>query len=129
MNGFPSQAWMAAFQDAVNRDQELALIGQHFTTSFLFQAGEARYVFRVEGGKLLQVIPEPRFDTAWTFALRAPLEHWLKFIRPLPPPLYNELFAMLMRVPEFKLEGDTLVAMQNVRALQRFMSLMRTARS
>ena len=47
----------------------------------------------------------------------------------LPPPLFNELFAMLMRVPEFKLEGDTLLAVQNARALQRFMSLMRGAES
>jgi hypothetical protein len=35
---------------------------------------------------------------------------------------------MLMRVPGSKLEGDTLVAMQNARALQRFMSLMRKVR-
>ena len=129
MNGFPSQPWMVAFQKTVNQDEELALIGQHCTISFLFQAGEARYLFQVERGKLVQVIPEPNFDAVWSFALRAPLEHWLKFIRPLPPPLFNELFAMLMRVPEFKLEGDTLAAMQNVRALQRFMSLMRTVRS
>jgi hypothetical protein len=32
---------------------------------------------------------------------------------------------MLMRVPEFVLEGDGLVAMQNGRALQRMMNLMR----
>jgi hypothetical protein len=129
VNGFPSQAWMAAFQDAVNRDEELALIGRHFTVSFLFQAGETRYVFQVERGALVQILPDPRFDAVWSFALRAPLEHWQKFIQPLPPPLFNELFAMLMRVPDFKLEGNTLVAMQNVRALQRFMSLMRTVRS
>jgi hypothetical protein len=34
-----------------------------------------------------------------------------------------------MRVPEFTLEGDTLAAMQNVRALQRLMSLMRTVKA
>ena len=33
---------------------------------------------------------------------------------------------MLMRVPEFVLEGDSLVAMQNARALQRMMNLMRS---
>ena len=125
MSGFPSLAWMSAFQKAANSDEELALIGRWFTTSFLFEAGETRYVFQVEGGKLTQVIPEPRFDQGWSFALRAPVEHWRKFIQPLPPPLFNEIFAMSMRVPEFRLEGDTLAAMQNARALQRFMSLMR----
>jgi hypothetical protein len=32
---------------------------------------------------------------------------------------------MLMRVPEFVIEGDSLLAMQNARALHRMMSLMR----
>ena len=30
-----------------------------------------------------------------------------------------------MRVPEFTIEGESLVAMQNARALQRMMNLMR----
>jgi len=129
MNAFPSPAWMAAFQERVNHDEELAVIGQWFTAAFLFQAGDAEYLFRVERGRLVEIVPQPRFDQSWSFALRAPREHWQNFIRPLPPPLFNELFAMLMRVPEFKLEGDTLLAVQNARALQRFMSLMRGAES
>lgn len=32
---------------------------------------------------------------------------------------------MLMRVPEFTLEGDSLAAMQNARALHRLMNIMR----
>lgn len=124
-SGFPSPQWMAAFQERVNRDEELALIGHWFTTDFLFGAGETRYLLRVERGRLVEVLPEPRFDQPWSFALRAPVEHWEKFTQPVPPPLFNEVFAMLMRVPEFRLEGDTLVAAQNARALQRFMSLMR----
>ena len=41
-------------------------------------------------------------------------------------PLYHDFFAMLMRVPGFVLEGDTLAAMQNARALHRAMNVMRT---
>ena len=126
MPTFPSPEWMTAFQQAVNNDEELAAIGTWFTTSFLFQAGEAQFLFRVERGRLAEIIPAPRFDQPWTFAMRAPREHWQNFIRPLPPPLFNEIFSMVMRVPEFRLEGNTLVAAQNARALQRFMSLMRT---
>ena len=126
MNRFPSFEWMVDFQSRVNADQEMGIIGGCFTTSFLFQAGDVRYLLCVERGSLVEIVQNPRFDQAWSFALRAPREHWEKFIRPLPPPLFNELFAMLMRVPEFKLEGNTLVAAQNARALQRFMNLMRT---
>ena len=48
-----------------------------------------------------------------------------KFLSPNPPPLFHDFFAMLMRVPEFVLEGDSLVAMQNARALHRMMNIMR----
>jgi hypothetical protein len=112
MRDFPSPEWMAAFQQVVNSDEELAVIGNWFTIAFLFQAGDAQFLFRVERGRLVEIVPSPRFDQPWTFALRAPAEHWRNFIKPL-------------RVPEFKLEGNTLAAMQNARALQRFMSLMR----
>jgi len=52
---------------------------------------------------------------------------WRKFLSPTPPPLFQDFFAMLMRVPEFVLEGDSLVAMQNARALHRMMNIMREA--
>jgi hypothetical protein len=39
--------------------------------------------------------------------------------------LFHDFFAMLMRVPEFVLEGDGFVAMQNARALHRMMNIMR----
>jgi len=51
---------------------------------------------------------------------------WQRFLSEPPPPLYHDIFAMIMRVPEFVLEGDTLVAMQNARALHRMMGLMRS---
>jgi hypothetical protein len=61
--------------------------------------------------------------TAFGFA--APVEVWRKFLNPDPPPLFHDFFAMLMRVPEFRLEGDSLAAMQNARALHRMMNIMR----
>jgi hypothetical protein len=60
----------------------------------------ARYLVSGAGGRLAQVLS------------------------PNPPPLFG-FFAMLMRVPEFVLEGDGLVAMQNARALHRVMNIMR----
>lgn len=126
MGAFPEPEWMGAFQLRVNADPELAMVGRWFTADFLFEARPHRFLFRIERGRLAEIVPEPRFDQSWSFALRAPLDVWRKFIQPMPPPLHNEIFAMLMRLPDFSLEGDTLKAMQNARALQRFMSLMRT---
>ena len=118
-------AWMQAYRDRVNADPEMAAIGDWFNTSLSFAFGERRYVVRVEGGKIADINAAPRIDARPAFGFRAPMEVWRKFVSPKPPALYHDFFAMLMRVPEFVLEGDGLVAMQNARALQRMMNLMR----
>ena len=56
---------------------------------------------------------------------RAPVSVWRKFLSENPPPLFHDFFAMLMRVPEFVLEGDSLIAMHKARALHRMMNIMR----
>ena len=125
MQPFPDVAWMEAFRERVNADTEMQVIGEWFSTSLSLTFGERRYVLRVERGKIADINPAPRIDSRASFGFRAPMEVWHKFVSPQPPALYHDFFAMLMRVPEFVLEGDGLVAMQNARALQRMMNLMR----
>lgn len=125
MAAFPDQAWFSEFQARVNQDQELSVIGHWFTTRFSITVDDSRRVLVVHSGQITQCIMAPRFDSRPVFGFRAPMSIWQKFLTPNPPPLYNDFFAMLMRVPDFVLEGDGLVAMQNARALQRLMNLMR----
>ena len=79
---------------------------------------------QVEKGQIADIVA-PKLDVRTPFGFRAPVAVWRKFLSPDPPPLYHDFFAMLMRVPEFVLEGDSLVAMQNARALHRMMNIMR----
>lgn len=116
---------MEAYRDRVNADPEMAVIGDWFSTSLSYTFGERRYVLRLERGKIVEINAAPRIDARSVFGFRAPMEVWSKFVSARPPALYHDFFAMLMRVPEFVLEGDGLVAMQNARALQRMMNLMR----
>jgi hypothetical protein len=125
MIDYPGLAWLQRYRERVNADPELAVIGDWFSTSFTLTFGAARYALKVEKGKIADIIAAPRFDTRVFFGFRAPVEVWRKFLSPDPPPLYHDFFAMLMRVPEFVLEGDGLVAMQNARALHRMMNIMR----
>jgi hypothetical protein len=125
MQDFPEVPWMERYRDRVNADPEMQVIGGWFTTSLSFTFGERRYVVRVERGRIVDINAAPRIDSRSLFGFRAPMEVWRKFVSPHPPALYHDFFAMLMRVPEFVLEGDGLVAMQNARALQRMMNLMR----
>lgn len=122
---FPDPDWMQRYADAVNRDPELRLCGRFFTCDVLFDFESARYLVRVLEGTVCEVVPSPTYDRPWAFALRAPRAVWERYLQPVPPPLYHHIFAMLMRVPEFRLEGNTLAAAQNARALARMCDLMR----
>ena len=121
-----SDSWLTRFQDRVNADPEMAVIGDWLTTALSLTCGDRRCIVRFERGKLVEVLPSPRIDVRCAFGFRASPEIWARFLSPDPEPLYHDFFAMLMRVPGFVLEGDTLVAMQHARALHRAMNLMRT---
>ena len=121
-----TEPWLSQFRERVNADPEMAVIGDWFTTAFSLTCGDRRSIVRFEKGKLVEILVSPRLDRACAFGFRASEEIWSKFLSPQPEPLYHDFFAMLMRVPGFVLEGDTLAAMQNARALHRAMNVMRT---
>jgi hypothetical protein len=125
MGGYPGMGWFNRYRERVNADPELKVIGDWFTTTFALTFGESRYALKVDKGQIVDVIEAPRLDVRAPFGFRAPVEVWRKFLSPNPPPLFHDFFAMLMRVPEFVLEGDGLIAMQNARALHRMMNIMR----
>jgi hypothetical protein len=125
MKEYPGAGWFARYRERVNTDPELEVIGSWFSTTFALTFGDCRYAIRVEKGRIVEVVDSPRLDVRAGFGFRAPVAVWRKFLSPDPPPLFHDFFAMLMRVPEFVLEGDGLVAMQNARALHRMMNIMR----
>jgi hypothetical protein len=67
----------------------------------------------------------PKLGVPCSFGFRASPDIWRRYMSHPPEPLYHDVFAMLMRVPGFVLEGDSLVAMQHARALHRVMKVMR----
>ena len=121
-----SENWLARFADRVNADPEMAVVGDWFSTALSLSCGDRRCIVRFEKGKIVEALVAPRIDVPCAFGFRASEEIWSKFLSPKPEPLYHDFFAMLMRVPGFVLEGDTLAAMQNARALHRAMNVMRT---
>jgi hypothetical protein len=123
---FAKPNWLSGFSEFVDRDQELQVVGRHFSTSFWLTMDEERYIFRIDRGKVGDIIHRPSLADTAVFGFRGPIEDWLKFFSLEPPPLYNDPFAMLMRVASFKAEGDTLVFAQNARAFHRFMKLLGT---
>jgi hypothetical protein len=125
ISDYPGLPWLDRYRDRVNADAELAVIARWFTATFTLAFGPQRYAIDVIGGRIADILPSPRLDKPSRFGFAAPITLWQRFLSPNPPPLYHDFFAMLMRVPEFTLEGDSFVAMQNARALHRMMNIMR----
>lgn len=121
-----SQPWLTRVQERINGDPEMQVIGDWFTTAFSLVSGDTRCILRFERGKIVEIILSPKIDVRCAFGFRASPEIWARFFAKVPEPLYHDFFAMLMRVPGFVLEGDTLVAMQHARALHRAMNIMRS---
>ncbi len=126
MTLFPT-AWLAGYQQRVNSDAEMAIVGRWFTVAFSLASDDRRVILQFERGRIVNVVESPRLDVRAAFGFRASPAIWAKFLSPQPEPLYHDLFALLMRVPGFVLDGDTLIAMQHARALHRAMALMRTS--
>ena len=117
MAEFDSQ-WMNAWQDEVNNDPALAVFGRYFTDNFLLGFGDKEYLVSVREGRIERVTDNLSADTPWTFGLRGPRESWEKFIQQVPPPMYNDIWAMAHPLHgKLKIEGDTKPFWQNLRAL------------
>ena len=121
----PSLEWREKYRDAVNVDPEMAVVGDWLTVDFKISFGGSDFLLSVRSGRIVDIVSNPRFDRPAAFTMRAPMSVWNKFVSPNPPPLYHDFFAMLMRVDEFELDGDTLAAMQNARALHRMMNILK----
>ena len=120
-----SQDWLERFRDRLAADPEMQVVGDWFTVSISLTSGDHRCIVRFERGRLVQWVLSPRLDVPCAFGFRASPDIWQKYLSRSPEPLYHDIFAMIMRVPGFVLEGDTLVAMQHARALHRVMKVMR----
>ena len=120
-----SESWLQRFRDLLAADPEMTVVGDWFTLSMSLTSGDDRCIIRFERGRLVQWFVSPKLGVPCVFGFRANPDIWQKYLSHPPEPLYHDVFAMLMRVPGFVLEGDSLVAMQHARALHRVMKVMR----
>ena len=122
-----SESWLRQYQGRVNADREMQVIGDWFSVAVSLACDDRRAIVRFERGQVADVVCAPRLDVPCAFGFRAAEPIWERYLAAAPPPLYHNVFAMLMRVPGFVLEGDSLVALQHARALSRAMTLLRPA--
>lgn len=116
--------WFEQVKGVLDGDAELAAVGRHFDAAIAFTFDDDRHDLVFRAGRIVEVRHAQRVDSRVDFGFRAPRDVWRKFLQPYPPPLYHSVFAMLMRVPEFHLDGDSLRFAQNARAVHRVLAVM-----
>jgi hypothetical protein len=119
--------WVERWARRVNDDRRLPVIGRFFNGRFLLGVDEAEYLIEVRGGKIQRIAEglTPN-DMGYDFGLRAPSSAWAKFSQAIPPPMFNDIWAMAHPLhKQLTIEGNTLPFWQNLRALTHMLSLMR----
>ncbi len=119
--------WIERWARAVNEDRRLPVIGRFFTNRFVLGVDETEYLIDVRGGKIQRIAEglAPN-DMGYDFGLKAPSSAWAKFSQPIPPPMFNDIWAMAHPLhKQLLIEGNTLPFWQNLRALTHMLSLMR----
>jgi pimeloyl-ACP methyl ester carboxylesterase len=114
MSTFPDAGtWRAACAG----DSLLAAWAGPWSVCFAVQSDSTVTVFTVVDG-----LVQPG-DGVPAFTVRAPSHIWAKFLQREPPRHHHGLFAMMYRVPEFGIDGDTLTCMQHVHVVRRVLEI------
>jgi hypothetical protein len=119
--------WIERWARTVNDDRILPVIGRFFTSRFVLGVDEVEFLVDVRGGKIQRIAEglTPN-DLGYDFGLKAPSSAWAKFSQKIPPPMFNDIWAMAHPLhKQLIIEGNTLPFWQNLRALSRMLSLMR----
>jgi pimeloyl-ACP methyl ester carboxylesterase len=125
---FLTPAWLRRLHAAAAADPELAAIGRRTTFSSVWRCDGRECLIRMVGGHL-EARRHLDVDDRWDFTLEAPAEVWERFLSASPPRHHHDLFAMWMRVPGFRLDGDRRRLLASARVLRRLAELARAVTS
>jgi pimeloyl-ACP methyl ester carboxylesterase len=116
MSGFPSAA---VWREACRNDPVLAIWAGAWSTCFAIESDAGSTSFNFADG-----IVQPGGGEV-LFTLAAPGAVWDRFLQPIPPRHHQGIFAMLYRVPEFSIKGETLAFMQHAHLARRVLDVGR----
>jgi hypothetical protein len=114
--------------ELVNADEKLVRRGRFVHTTFLLEVGGTGYLIRIVDGRIVAVTAGPFITPNYSFALRAPREAWEMFWQELPPPGFNDLFALFKR-GLLRIEGDLHPFMANLLYFKDVLAALRKERA
>lgn len=103
--GPPVAELMAKLPELVNGDAALQLRGRFIHAEFMIEVGDTPYYLTVADGRVTRCDRGPLIMRAWSFAIRGGETAWREFWRPVPRPLFHDIFALAKR-GELRIDGD-----------------------
>jgi len=105
-------------------DALLARFGRDLSLALIVGDGELDWLVEIEHGAVVRVtkgaLVMPRSD----LRLRAATETWARFLEPVPPPGFHDLFAM-RRYRRIQIEGDIRLMSAYLFYIKRLFELLR----
>jgi hypothetical protein len=105
-------------------DALLARFGRDLDLALIVGDGELDWLVEIEKGVVMRVTRGPLVMPRTDLRLRAASETWARFLEPVPPPGYHDLFAM-RRYRRIQIEGDIRLMSAYLFYLKRLFALLR----
>ncbi len=105
-------------------DALLARFGRGLDLALIVGDGELDWLVEIERGAVVRVTKGPLVMPRSDLRLRASSETWARFLEPVPPPGYHDLFAM-RRYRRIQIEGDIRLMSAYLFYIKRLFELLR----
>ena len=105
-------------------DALLARFGHDLALALIVGDGDLDWLVEIEHGAVVRVTRGPLVMPRSDLRLRATSETWARFLEPVPPPGYHDLFAM-RRYRRIQIEGDIRLMSAYLFYIKRLFELLR----
>lgn len=117
--------WAVKFSAASDKNKTIAAMARYFTCTYMLDMGQEKVIVEMIDGKVYRINVSPGSMDAYDFAFRASAQTWREFAQPIPKPMYHGIWSASFR-KDLKIEGNTLVLLQNLRNFTVQFELLRT---
>jgi pimeloyl-ACP methyl ester carboxylesterase len=110
--------------EVINADAEFRLARRNFSKDILLVVGDTGCIVKIRDGVVGEIRLDPTFMNPWSFCLKGSTEAWERFLQPLPPPTFTDLYGCIAR-RHFELGGDVEAAFAHFWAVTRMLDIFR----
>ena len=111
------------FHEGLNKDPEFAHSARYWDARIRLGMGDEAVLLRIRDG-VLDEVRAYQIEDSCTLDISAPTSDWEKFLLPVPPPMYQSLYAVTFH-HDFKVTGDLTDGWAYMQALIRVFEVMR----